>query len=128
MKKSAISCLAIFFVFSAISFSQIKYTSSGYLGIGTSSPGYLLHLKDADPVMILESTIDHDNTIRLCEGPTSWRGTYIRYDGGLNKLLIGTHSPYGTSTSDDKNVLTIDRNSGQIESNIYHIQFSIICD
>jgi len=76
-----------------------------------------LHLKDADPVMILESTIDHDNTIRLCEGPTSWRGTYIRYDGGLNKLLIGTHSPYGTSTSDDKNVLTIDRNSGQIELN-----------
>ncbi len=117
MKKSASVCLALLSVLSTLSFSQVKYDSGGDFGIGTDNPRYLLHLKEADPVMILESTIDHDNTIRLCEGPTSWRGAYIRYDGGLNKLLIGAHSPYGTSTSDDKNVLTIDRNSGQIELN-----------
>lgn len=116
MKKFTFSCLAIFAVFSTLSFSQAKYTSSGYFGIGTTSPETLLHLKASDPVLLMESSGEHDNTIRLCEG-TTWLGAFLRYDGGINKLILGTHISSSTSTSDDRSVLTLNRSTGQIELN-----------
>jgi len=97
-------------------FSQVKYDSNGRFGIGTTSPENLLHLKASDPIMLFESLTEHDNTIRLCEG-TTWLGAFLSYDGGVNKLIFGTHISSSTSTSDDKNVLSISRSTGQIELN-----------
>lgn len=115
MKKPITSCLALLTIFSSLSFAQVKYDSNGDFGIGTSSPSTLLHLKTDDPVLYMESAGEHDNTIRLGEGSGSWLGAFITYDGGVNRLYIGTHISSGTNLSDDRNVLTMHRSSGQIE-------------
>lgn len=117
MKAKFAFCITFFIVCSSVMFSQVKYDSNGRFGIGTTSPAYLFHLKAYDPVMLLESSSGHDNTIRLCEGSNTWLGAFLTYDGGLDKLIIGTHIYSGTSTSHNKNVLTIKRSDGQVELN-----------
>ena len=89
MKKVIISCLAIMALCSIFSFSQVKYDSNGQFGVGISAPYYFMHLYDQDPVMVLQSDIDHDSYFRLVEGGWSYRGGFVNYDGGDNMMYIG---------------------------------------
>lgn len=115
MKKLSFSCLALVAIFLSIDTNaQLKYTSSGYLGIGTTSPNQLLHLKNADPTLLVESSLDHDGTIRLVEG-TTWLGAYMTYDGGSNTFILGTHPSSNTSTGSDVKILTMLRTNGELD-------------
>ncbi|MEN8157711.1 MAG: tail fiber domain-containing protein [Bacteroidota bacterium] len=114
MKNKLISCFAILAIGSTSLLSQVKYDSDGDFGIGTSSPAYLLHIKEADPIILFESTLNHDNTIRFAEGTNSFLGGFIQYDGGVNSFYLGVHSSTGTNLSHDKYSLKIDRNSGDV--------------
>jgi len=65
---TCLTCLAFIAVCPAQLFSQIKYTSNGNFGIGTTNPQYLIHILDDDPVLLFESTLNHNNIIRMAEG------------------------------------------------------------
>ena len=69
---TCLTCLAFIAVCPAQLFSQIKYTSNGNFGIGTTNPQYLIHILDDDPVLLFESTLNHNNIIRMAEGVNSY--------------------------------------------------------
>jgi len=69
-----------------------RFTSAGYLGIGTSSPSYPLDLGAGTA----------QTTFRINSLGTSGYGPYIRFDkASVQKNLIGSYSAIISGTSDD---------------------------
>lgn len=51
--------------------------------------------------------------MRLTEGAT-YNGGFIHYDGSANALKLGVHAPFNSTLSDDTNVITIPRDTGNV--------------
>ena len=117
MKKAIIACLALLAIFSALSFSQVKYNSSGNFGIGTTTPRDVFHLYQSAPDIFYQCSSSYQTYMRFVESSTYYTGAYIKYDASPNELLFGIHSANTSSTSDDKNILVIDGIDGRIDFN-----------
>ncbi len=71
------------------------------------------------PVLtFIGTTSDQDESgrIRFREGTaaTNLRGGYIHYDGAANRLHIGVHDTSDNNLANDEDIITIERNSGQV--------------
>lgn len=103
MKKSILFPFSFFLLvlFSQPLFSQVKYTSGGYFGIGTTSPQKLLHLKDTHPYLWMEGGGNGKSLIRFTEGTNQWYGAYLCYNVSSNLFSIGMHNSSSSSTAYD---------------------------
>ncbi len=69
-----------------------RITSSGRVGIGTSSPSYLLSLEQASPTLQLKTTnTSGTNTILFSDSASNFVGN-IKYDHSVNSLSFATTS------------------------------------
>ena len=86
----------------------MRVASSGKVGIGTTSPSEQLHIYSAGHAKVeIEGGTDEDASLLLTEtGSTGFR---LTYDGGDNKLLIGSQIGGNFSTK-----VAVDRDSGKV--------------
>ena len=97
-------------------------TRAGRVGIGTSGPESMLHIRGVnDPldgaILTLEANAAdraESGRIRFGESTGDMRGGYIHYDGLANKLHLGTHNAASTDPADDVNAITINRSNGYV--------------
>ncbi len=83
--------------------------STGYVGIGTLNPEYKLELNEGN---VGVKGFNTSRYIRFSE--INYQGTYINYDGGSNVLHIGVHEDNDKNISNDKNAISIPRNTGNV--------------
>jgi len=84
---------------------RFNITSTGEVGIGTSSPSEKLTISANDGTILLQSAdVNNSTFIRLAEN--GFQGGYLKYDGTNNKFIIGTHNATGTTVSNDIPVMT----------------------
>lgn len=91
------------------------------LGVGATTPAALLDINGVSSVSncrIGSTTANLDSELRLLEnrGALSHQGSFLKYDGGQNKLFIGMNNT-GTSSATDITSLTITRATGEVEVN-----------
>jgi len=97
MNKNIFLSILFVGVFISITSAQVKYTSSGNLGIGQSNPLHAVHIKDADATLKLETSVGQGNTtIRLAEN-YNYIGGFIKYNGSSNLLKFGVHSAWDSN-------------------------------
>ncbi len=91
--------------------------SSGKVGIGTTTVAYPLHINGATTATLAIQCNGNNaegSKIRLIEGSINYQGAFIHYDGSANALNIGVHTTNNTTLSDDTNVITIPRDTGDV--------------
>lgn len=104
--------------------NALTILKNGKTGLGTSTPVNMLLIRgDNDsfdgPILGL-SGIGADQTesgrIRFYEGNSSYnlRGAYIHLDGSANKFHIGVHNTSDNIVTNDHNVISIDRSTGNV--------------
>lgn len=71
----------------------------GDTGIGTASPGHILHIQDTDPVVAITTALDGEKAeLRLMEDAAGTQhGGFIRYEGNGDYVQLG-HYNSGTET------------------------------
>jgi hypothetical protein len=114
MYKQFLTALLFLSLIASASFSQMKYSSSGYLGIGESVPLHFIHIKGTEPVLKIESINSTSPTIRFTE-LTNFVGVYLKYYGSTNIFSFGTHNTSNSDLSSDKDILSIKREDGRID-------------
>ena len=80
-----------------------KMDESGLWGIGpgfqSSDPSYRLHISGSDPILTLESNgTSTDSRIYLKQKPGSPTGTWLTYDGGVDRFYIHMEDSAGTKS------------------------------
>jgi hypothetical protein len=95
----------------------------GRVGLNDQNPEARLHVRGEDdpvdgPVVLLDSTGGNQfesGRIRFAESAANgWLGGYIHYDGGPNLLHVGVHDAQNTDPLDDRNIITIERQTGDV--------------
>ena len=87
-----------------------RFDTSGNLGIGTTSPGHILHIQDTDPVVAITTDADGEAAeLRLMEDAAGTQhGGFIRYEGNGDYVQIGHYNSgtemMGWSMNDSGNV------------------------
>jgi len=84
------------------------------VGIGTTNPQYSLHIKEANPVALIECAENNKSYLRFTNGTNTHYGGYLQFDNGVDKFYIGTHDESGTNYLNDQRILSIDINDGYI--------------
>jgi len=108
-----IAASSVDFTINDVGGEKLKITSTGNVGIGTTSPVEKMHIQDNSGANIIlnSATGAVKNGIYMTEGTTSTPkqvGAYVYYDGVSNKFNIAT----GVGVPTDK--LTILRDSGNV--------------
>jgi len=86
---------------------KMRITSSGYVGIGTSSPSHTLEIENANPNLRLKSpTLNAVNSGSIIFSESTTDGFTLTYDGSSNLFKINTFSV--------PNALTIARATGNV--------------
>jgi hypothetical protein len=95
--------------------AAIIVDSSQNVGIGTTSPGVLLDAAGSNPTLRVRTTTTNTevSTIRVTED-NNYVGAYLKYDGSTNLTHIGTHSAADSSTANDNNAITIERDTRNV--------------
>ena len=114
MKKLLVSCLALFTICSTTSFSQLTFVVDGRLGVGKTSPRDIFHVKAITPNLFYECDSSSLTSVRYVEHSTNFTGAYIKYNASPNKLILGIHPAYSSSTNDDDDILIIDGADGSM--------------
>ena len=101
---------------------RMSIRADGKIGIvdatnnGTISAA--LHVINSTPEIRLTNTTQPNSAdcgkIRITEYANSYMGGYMHYDGNSNVLHFGVHEPNDSSTSNDVNSISIDRDTGQV--------------
>ncbi len=115
MKKSIFLSILFVGVFISITSAQVKYTSSGYLGIGETTPDHAVHIKAATPTLKLESSTGNGNAIMRFTEASNFTGGFIKYDGWNNYLNFGVHNAWDSNESNDIVTMKIKRSDGQVQ-------------
>ena len=100
-----------------IATERMRIDSAGNVGIGTTSVAYPLHINGATTATLAIQCNGNNaegSKIRLIEGSANFQGGFIHYDGSANALNIGVHATNNTTLSDDTNVITIPRDTGNL--------------
>jgi len=105
--------LSVGIFFSNPLFSQVKYTSTGNFGIGTTSPRGHFHLKASTPELFYEAS-GSSMLFRYVSSPTSFKGAYTQLYSSTGNLYYGIHPASTSTTSDDKNIIKIGGTYGDL--------------
>ena len=76
-----------------------------------------LHVINSAPEIRLTNTTQPNSAdcgkLRITEYANSYMGGYMHYDGATNVLHFGVHESHDSTTSNDQNAISIDRDTGQ---------------
>ncbi len=115
-------------------------TDTGLVGIGTTAPGNMLHLKtSANAMMQLENTTSQDADILYTSGSESWQvgadsSKFFWYSDAVFRMVIdtngnvgiGTTSPtalletFGTSTTEDFRITNTEASADGVAMTLHH--------
>ena len=74
--------------------TRMVVDSSGNVGIGETSPEGILHVKGAQPNVVISNTTQDGTSTKLSliekHGVDGWLGGFIRYNGSTNNMTLGT--------------------------------------
>ncbi|HKK41281.1 MAG TPA: tail fiber domain-containing protein [Bacteroidales bacterium] len=115
MKRLSVIYLLLLTLASTALFSQVKYDAQGDFGIGTTSPSTILHIVENEPVVKIECEEEETIYLRFNNDGGTYQGAYLLYDDDDQELHLGVHHSENSLKSSDNNILTIHRDSGDIE-------------
>jgi len=91
--------------------------SSGFIGLGTTTPRTVLHATGAanteGTMLIAYGTASANparaSILRFSENPDNFQGGYVRYDGSANEIIIGGHDEADADAANDDDILYVNR-------------------
>ena len=91
--------------------------SSGFIGLGTTTPQTVLHATGAanteGTMLIAYGTASANparaSILRFSENPDNFQGGYVRYDGSANEIIIGGHDEADDDAANDDDILYVNR-------------------